>query len=128
MVVGNILDFFELVRYHAINTCKCYFFELLCDFLTIKNPCSIFVCIELSYALEVSSHNCVSITRIVDEYMSMCLFSPYLILHTEGCLHLLNENLGVFVAISTCAHYHYIELIINYGWNMFFVPIQLMVK
>jgi hypothetical protein len=55
MVVGDILDFFELVRYHAINTRKCYFFELLCDFLTIKNPCSIFVCIKLFYILCIRS-------------------------------------------------------------------------
>jgi len=55
MVVGDILDVFELVRYHAINTCKCYFYELSCDFLIIKNPCSIFVRIELFYILCVKS-------------------------------------------------------------------------
>jgi len=55
MVAGDILDVFELVRYHAINTCKCYFFELSCDLLTIENPYLIFVHIELFYILCVKS-------------------------------------------------------------------------
>jgi hypothetical protein len=55
MVVGAILDVFELVRYHAINTCKCFKKKLSCDLLTIKIPCSIFVCIELFYILCVKS-------------------------------------------------------------------------
>jgi hypothetical protein len=56
------------------------------------------------------------------------LVFPLLNPRYQGLLAFVDENLRFFAAISTCAHYCYIELIINYGWNMFFVPIQLMVN